>query len=809
MKFINAFRKLFKKSNLNSYLQVVGIIFFLMMLCSYGFVREQQETVFFVSPTGKDNNPGTREQPLKTLETARDAARSQKAAASRIVILPGEYFISKTFELDTRDNGLTIESDQSGSVIITGGSLVTGWYKDGDKFWCADLPGVKEGTRDFRTLIVNDRMAEKSQYPDTGTFLHKQVFEPKWFDIAWARRPTHEELTTMAYDPKDIPDDLDVNNAEVRVYHMWDESLVRVARNDKQRHALIFSSPCINPPGGFGIMKYVIFNTREGMTRPGQWYLDRTAGRVVYWPLTGENMENAKVIAPIIEQIFNISGTPEKKIERITLRELSFNVTNIPLKPATFGAIAFNGAIQIQNANNCILEKLDVFNVSGLGVSAQQMTNCQLINCDIHHTGAAGVIFGGSDSYFSGNKIHDMGMIYPGAVGLSSYGENLHIYRNEIYNIPYSGMIVGGNDNLVEENHIYRVMLKMHDGGAIYCGTGNRIIYRGNFAHDIVASGKGYGVNGFYFDSNTRDCIMERNVSLKIPRPIHLDYTTNATVNGNIFITDDNMVLSFQQSANCIFRDNTIIAPGRISIVQPNAVKVWEDNLIYRNGRVIDGVLQDFTIDTAMPPYPIPGRKKYPIPVNKISKAPIMDGDIEYNELPGEFYQLDRENSRLPASGWYPRIKFGYDDKYLYLGVNIVMRDPGLIQKGSIWGKNDGVEFSIVGNTPKGKPETFVMRVYADGTVQSISDAGAPAELAKRLANELRVVTKDQKPTRGGGWSCEWAVPFKVLGLKPIPELKVAFNLCAFVNEYDNWHYWEGTQEEGWNMDQAGVFQLK
>ena len=39
-------------------------------------------------------------------------------------------------------------------------------------------------------------------------------------------------LTTMPYDPKDIPPTLDVKNAEVRLYHMWAESLVGVETND-------------------------------------------------------------------------------------------------------------------------------------------------------------------------------------------------------------------------------------------------------------------------------------------------------------------------------------------------------------------------------------------------------------------------------------------------------------------------------------------------------------------------------------------------------------------------------------------------
>lgn len=771
--------------------------------------EDQPETIIYVSVSGKDNNSGTREQPLKSFEAARDAARNKASANCRIVILPGEYFLSKPFELDLRDNGLAVEAEQTGTVVINGGLEVTGWYRDGDKFWCADLPGVKEGTWDFRTLVVNDRMAERARYPDTGTFFHQQVWDVTWFDIAWARQPIPKELTTMAYDPKDIPDNLDVRNAEVRVYHMWDESVVGVASNDTKSHTLIFSSPCINPPGGFGIKKYVIFNTREGMIRPGQWYLDRTAGRVVYWPLIGEDMDKAKIIAPRIEKIFQISGTQEKKVDKIMIRGLSFCATNIPLKSAGFGATLFNGAINIMNANQCTLEQLNIFNVGGLGISAQQMISCRVVHCDIHDTGGAGIKFGGSDSFISGNRIHDLGVNYPGAVGLSVNGERLHIYRNEVFNIPYSGMIIGGDDHLIEENHIYRVMREMHDGAAIYCGSGNRVIYRGNLAHDIIAIGKGFGVSSYYFDSGTSDCLMEHNVSLRVVRPIHLDYTTNATCRNNIFITDGDMVISFQQSADCIFEGNTLVAPGKITIGQPNAIITWKDNVVYRNGQIINDVLQAFTIDSAMPPYSIPGRKTYPVKALKVSKAPMLDGNIDYSEWPGEFYQLNREASRLPASGWYPRVKLAYNDKSLYLGIYITMRNPGLISRGSVWGKDDGLEVSIAGKTSGGVPAIFVVRLYSDGTVQSITDAGAPASSAMLLGKEIRIVTKNQKPTRGGGWSCEWAIPFKALGLKPVPGQKIAFNMCAYVNEYDNWHYWEGTQGEEWNMDQAGIIQLE
>ncbi|MDP2338590.1 MAG: putative Ig domain-containing protein, partial [Bacteroidota bacterium] len=184
--------------------------------------------------------------------------------------------------------------------------------------------------------------------------------------------------------------------AEVRVYHMWNESLLGVARNDIQRHKLIFSKPTISPPGSFGKKDYIIWNTREGMTKPGRWYLDRTAGRLVYWPLESEDMARMKIIAPKIEQIIRIAGDPDKKAENITIRGLTLQATTIPLKSAGFGGSAFDGALSMINTHQCILEGLEISNVGGVGISAIQMTDCRIIDCHIHNTGACGVKFNNS-----------------------------------------------------------------------------------------------------------------------------------------------------------------------------------------------------------------------------------------------------------------------------------------------------------------------------------------------------------------------------------------------------------------------------
>ena len=504
---------------------------------------------FVVAPAGKDDAPGTKERPMATLEAAREAARLAQDRPHRIVVMPGDYFLTKTVELDARDNGLTIEAGEGGPVTLYGGVPVTGWKRDGEKFWSANLPGVKEGTWDFRALVVNGRMPPRARFPESGTFQHKSIFDVRWLSSVgggWERKPTTQELTTMLYDPADIPPTLEVRNAEVRIYHMWDESMAGVASNDTKRHMLTFSTPAKSPPGAFRVKKYVIFNTREGMTQPGQWYLDRAAGKVVYWPLPGEDMSRAKVVAPKLERILRIAGNRKKPVENVKIRGLTLRATTTPLKAGGFGAYAFDGALRLEQARKCALENLDIGCVGGQGIQAPSLNECQIVGCHVHHVGACGFKTGGRQSLIARNHVHHTGLYYPSAIAVSAYSSakddqpGLHLYRNEIHDTPYSGVAGGGLNLLIEENLIYRVMREMQDGAAIYGGM-RKAILRGNMVRDVVKMGEGYGVSAYYLDEGATDCIVERNVSVGVARPSHNHITRNTTIRDNVFIVEGDM----------------------------------------------------------------------------------------------------------------------------------------------------------------------------------------------------------------------------------------------------------------------------
>jgi hypothetical protein len=152
-------------------------------------------------------------------------------------------------------------------------------------------------------------------------------------------------------------------------------------------------------------------------------------------------------------------------------------------------------------------------------------------------------------------------------------------------------------------------------------------------------------------------------------------------------------------------------------------------------------------------------------------------------------------------------VKFSWDNKFLYIGAMMNMFDSSNISKGDTWGKDDGMEISL-GGFDKGKPVTYVIRSYSNGTLKNVTDAGATSAAADRLGKGTKYISKiREKP--GKGWIGEWAIPLEVIGLKPKPGLTISFNMCAFVNEYDNWHCWEGTQGDSWQVGQAGILQLK
>ncbi|NOY83068.1 MAG: hypothetical protein GXP31_18875 [Kiritimatiellaeota bacterium] len=765
-------------------------------------------STWYVAPGGNDDWSGTaatydgqRNGPKATLTAALEAGR--KAAAGkprRIVLAPGRYYFKNKQVVDVRDNDLTITGAGMGKTILYGGVRLTGWRPDGERFWAAGAPGVKEGTWDFRALVVNDHLCPRARLPEKGRFRHLSRFPVRWMSSAgggWERKPTRQELTTLRYREGDLGPWLNVRNAEVTVYHMWDESMVGLATIDTTNRTLTFSSPCTHPPGAFGVDTYVVWNVREGMKHPGQWYLDRDRGVVVYWPLPGEDMRKARAVAPKVETVIRVEGSRKNAVRDVTIRDMTVSATTTPCKSGGFGAFRFHGALDLFWSNNVRIEHVEVRNVAGYGIREWGSRKVRIEECRIHHLGAGGCRVGGGSGIVSGNRIHHVGLIYPSAVGLSAGGRDSTyvVRRNVIHDTSYSGMTVSGNAPVIEENVLYRCMLELHDGAAIYLGGAKNAVVRRNVTRDIVSQGKGYGVSAYYLDEKCLDCVVENNLSIGIARPSHNHMTRNCSLRNNTFVADGDMVLSFQRSAGFQVTGNIFQLKGELKVTDPDAIAQWKDNLIVRDGEAGPA------LSAALPRPPQPADKN-PRRVNvaHATRPPVIDGRIGGGEWPPGGAGIRERPDRRLGRGAPVLAKFCADSANLYIAVNVVFMFPEKRRIGHVWGRDEGVEIALQGRRRDGTAVVYVLRGFADGQWRSVTDGGAsPAEAAALKKGAAYAATVDKKV-----WRCEWRLPLAVLRFTPGKGVFLPANVTVWRAEDGEYLQLAGALGKTWDPTRGG-----
>lgn len=330
------------------------------------------------------------------------------------------------------------------------------------------------------------------------------------------------------------------------------------------------------------------------MTQPGQWYLDRAAGKVVYWPLPGEDMNTVETVAPTIESILRIRGQGGKPVCNVTIRGLTVAVTNTPLVAGGFGAGKFGGAVELTGGEDCRLEDLEVKDVAGQGIRAWNLKSCVIEGCHVHHTGACGLKLGG-ECIVRNNHVHHVGCIYPSGIavwGGGRDGQTCHIEHNTVHDTPYTAIACGGNDHRIEHNRIYRAMQVLHDGAGIYITFCKRIVLRVNYIHDIVDTG-GYGASAYYLDEQAEDCLVEGNLSVGVARPSHNHMARKNTLRNNVFVCDADLTLTFPRSSDYRLEKNVIVAGGTIRITRPEAIAEAEANVLLSKSGKVEGVKMD------------------------------------------------------------------------------------------------------------------------------------------------------------------------------------------------------------------------
>jgi hypothetical protein len=353
---------------------------------------------------------------------------------------------------------------------------------------------------------------------------------------------------------------------------------------------------------------------------PGDWALDRDAGKVFYLPRPGETIDNFVAIAPApgVSKLLELAG------EEVTIRGVTFahNEWMHPepdpatTQPVSGGfvqaAVPLVAAVTGQNLrrvtfDRCTFRNLGTYALE-LGHASQ---DCKVTRCTFRDLGGGGIKLGDGaiaktrDQQTFGNAIEDCeiadgGQLFMSAVGIwIGQASESRVAHNHIHDFYYSGISGGwtwgydeslNRDNVFEKNHIHHIGTRadgegklLADMGGIYLLGGRKgTVIRGNVIHHVFGKRIAWGI---YLDEGCSLVVVERNLVYRTAQgAFHLHYGKENLVRNNIFAHGEELqVYRSRQEEHVGFRfeRNIVYWTNGSPLVMSSADQIFFDNNCY------------------------------------------------------------------------------------------------------------------------------------------------------------------------------------------------------------------------------------
>lgn len=491
---------------------------------------------YYVALNGDDSNDGTINNPLKTVEAARNKIREEGSEGGvTVYVRGGDYTRSSSFELTEADSGTAenpiiyaaypgetvtftgqVTLDNSKFQAVTDPAILARLPQEAqDKIKVYDLKaeGIPSGQLPKKIafqgtepaapiLYVNGVKQTVASYPNqtegqASTYIQAtSIVDKGWQDLSpWDPDLPNRPGPVLSYAGSSDEARIDKWAQEDEVFIIgsiaweWEVNTLQVVVDAAKKtitgqYPVSITDRVLSGGGFYG------YNLLCELDVAGEYYIDRTLV---------DGVKTDKLYLHVGDGL----GDETVKLDVLGAPFVSMtNVSNV-----SFQGIDFHGnldtGISMKNCENCGVYDSDISGCSLYGVYIEEGHDNIVSGCCIHDLTSDGVYMSGGnfETLEPSSHIVENCEIYNCNSGLVVYGVGQVVRRNYIHDLPFQAVGYLGNDFLFEFNYIKNVCYNTSDAGVFYSGrnwTTRGTVIRYNYMRDIS---RGTGVTfGIYCD---------------------------------------------------------------------------------------------------------------------------------------------------------------------------------------------------------------------------------------------------------------------------------------------------------------------